>query len=80
MAFVIVSCDRENDSTINSLTEETSAYEQITTKFLTSIEHEVQLGSKTTYGFWGKFWKNIVLILSEEFSFIRRLNIEKLKR
>ncbi|WP_413511090.1 hypothetical protein [Myroides odoratus] len=59
MAFVIVSCDRENDSTINSLTEETSAYEQITNKFLASVEHEVQPGSKTTYGFWDKLWRKV---------------------
>lgn len=74
-ALVVVSCDKENDSAINTVTQETSsteaidvnAYEQLTTQYLDVIENDTTPPDLTApLKFWGKLWKGIKKFLNAD--------------
>ncbi|WP_353100927.1 hypothetical protein [Myroides odoratus] len=64
--LLLVSCEKENESTTNTMKQTESSYEQLTNQYLVSIQEEDTFNSYSTRGFWGKLWKKVKKIAHKD--------------
>lgn len=64
--LLLVSCEKENESTTNTMKQTESSYEQLTNQYLVSIQQEDTFNSYNTRGFWGNLWNRVKKITRKD--------------
>lgn len=64
--LLLVSCEKENESTTNTMKQTESSYEQLTNQYLGSIQQEDTFNSYSTRGFWGNLWNRVKKITRKD--------------
>lgn len=64
--LLLVSCEKENESTTGTIKQTESSYEQLTNQYLVSIQQEDTFNSYSTRGFWGNLWKKVKKVVHKD--------------